>query len=146
MKRIAVVLSVLFIILGCKRRLEFVPAAEPNYPNRLMYNATDERYSGAMGLERYQTGYDAFFPDEVEVPITTFEKAFSFAYDVFVKKYGKEWIEHQLPLQIDYQDGIWIVQGAFPRSKFPKSVYVGGIAHIAFREDTGEVLYVFHSQ
>ena len=136
--------------LGCsdkslKNLAKKLYGPEPTYPDRLMYNHQDSRYHGYQGLELRG---DRIRIDSIEtdLPISTFESAFNYAYRTLGEYYTYDLIDSQLPLIIDYREGIWIVHGSFIRyGSNNEIVGTGGAAEIAFLEKTGEILYIVHT-
>ena len=136
-------------LLGCSERsLKNLPkesiAPEPIYPDRLMYNPQDSRYIGYQGLELRS---DRIKIDSIEtdLPISTFETAFNYAYRTLREYYTYDLIDSQLPLLIDYQEGTWIVNGSFQTTGTNHEIVMGGTAEMAFLEKTGEILYIVHT-
>jgi len=136
------------LIFGCSdspRITKDMLAPEPNYPEELEYRKDQNRYMGAMELELKFSEVVATDKKKVNGPIHTFEEAFNEAYALLCETYGKESIDTQLPLLIDHWEGIWIIDGAFPRSSDPNVITVGGTAHLAFEAESGKITYLWHS-
>ena len=138
-------------LLGCSERsIKNLPkesfAPEPIYPEKLKYNPQNSRYLGYQGLE-LRSVRKIIDSIETDLPISTFESAFNYAYRTLGEYYTYDLINSQLPLLIDYQEGIWIVMGSLSKS-VPYSnekIVVGGEAEMAFLEETGEILYIIHT-
>ena len=136
-------------LLGCSERsIKNLPkesyAPEPIYPDKLKYNPQDNRYLGDQGLELRS---DRLSIDLIEanLPISTFESAFNFAYHTLGEYYTYDLINSQLPLLIDYREGIWIVNGSLSISESKNVSVLRGAAEMAFLEETGEILYIVHT-
>lgn len=120
-------------------------APEPNYPKELEYDENQKRYLGAPGNELMDSHLRHTEKESFGRPISTFGQAFEAAYELLTEEYKKELIDEQLPLLIDHRDGVWIVNGAFPRSSDPNVSVLGGTAHLAFEAESGRIIYLWHS-
>lgn len=145
MIRIGFVLAGCLVVLGCEKPSEggFLKM-NIEYPERLEYDPRNTNYRGAPCLEFRRDKIDAYLYGSGS-PIVTFEKAFEYAKSILSDYFTADLIERQMPLLIDYRDGIWIVNGSLKSVKAKGSVVVGGVAEMAFVAETGEVLYIFHS-
>jgi hypothetical protein len=75
------------------------------------------------------------------------ETAVAIAVAVWKPIYGKEQIEKQVPYHAQLIDGIWIVEGSYPKSIYdPNAPVPGGAAIAEISKLTGEVLRVSHSK
>ena len=81
------------------------------------------------GVFRPQNGY---VPDEAT--------AIDIALSVWTPIYGKEHIENQKPYSAILVDGYWVVSGSLPK------LMRGGVAHAVIEKNTGQIIYVIHSQ
>ena len=146
--RRSVILGSILLLAGCDdspKISEEMLAPEPNYPAALGYLDNQNHYIGAPELELKDTGIKDTKREQVDAPISTFDQAFSAAYELLCERYKKESIDSQLPLLIDHKDGIWIIDGAFPRSDKPNTIIMGGTAHLAIEAETGRIIYLWHS-
>ena len=146
MMKLNIILVCLSIgLLGCSERsIQNLPkeaiAPEPSYPDRLMYDPQDSRYSGFQFLE-LRSDRMSIDSIETDLPISTFESAFNYAYRTLGEYYTYDLINSQLPLLIHYQEGTWIVNGSLSKNL----AVLDGSAELAFLEKTGEILYIIHT-
>lgn len=69
------------------------------------------------------------------------ETAFNVAYAILSAAFEESSIKEQLPFLINEVDGVWVIRGAMLGGN-----RIGGTAEIAISKNTGEVVYLLHTQ
>lgn len=100
--------------------------------------ANDQEIAWARSLIEEGKKADAYRPQNGYVPAE--QTAIGIALSVWVPIYGKEQIEKQKPYSAVLVDGYWVVSGSLPE------IMPGGVAHAVIEKETGQVIYVIHSQ
>lgn len=145
MKLLGLIFVSIFLLSGCEESLDTrFGKMDVDYPDRLKFDSNSRFYLGAPYLEfREDKIGDLEYAAASEVG--TFSDAFAYAKNTLSDYFTPELIEKQMPLLIDYRNGIWIVNGSLNSEESDNSVVTGGVVEIAFLEETGKVLYIFHS-
>ena len=99
-------------------------------------------------LNAYSPYLESYPGDIVLGPVATAEEAISAAKAVWMQIYGHTHHADRVSVYYDEVQSVWLLQGHNPLLSFDDGfcIVIGGEPYIIIRQDTGEVLAVWHTR